>query len=330
MHSTMKKDMKKYLIFMGIFIALVIPHVSAAQTAMGSCPGGTDAECPANQVCNPDTQQCIADTNDGLEGIGGACSNDDDCRGASVECSPTTQKCVYDTTSDSAPASVQNSTAPATAATPTTGASAGNNFVPLTSLPGLSSVASLPATSGLPAFFNQLYKICIGVCAAIAFFQIIKAGVLYMSAGDNSGQVTKARGLITTSILGLVIVLSPYIVFSIINPGILSLNVNFAAIAPATPAAAPAVSAAPAITPANDPSYGDGTCNFECAANNICKNGGCVLESSTVSFTPAANQTTTSGTPVCSPLCSGSQICTSTNTGNTCVNTSPLGSLLGN
>jgi hypothetical protein len=241
MNGTMETNMKKYLIMAIIGVALILPRVSAAQTAMGRCPGGTDPECPASQVCDPDTKQCIPDTNDGLEGIGGSCSTDDDCRGASAECSPTTQKCVYDTTSDSAPASVQNST---TAVPPTTGASSGNNFVPLTSLPGLSTVAGLSATSGLPAFFNQLYKICIGVCAAIAFFQIIRAGILYMSAGDNSGQVTKARGLITTSILGLVIVLSPYIVFSIINPSILSLNVNFASIAPS------AVGGSSSITPA--------------------------------------------------------------------------------
>jgi hypothetical protein len=160
--------------------------------------------------------------------------------------------CEVDPNLDATPAAPTPATTPAASTQSTTaganGGSTANNFIPLTSIPGVNAIANLPATAGLPAFFNQLYKICIGVCGALALFQIIRAGILYMSAGDNTEKVSQARQLISTSILGLVIVLSPVIVFSIINPSVLSLSVNFKSIAPT-----PTTGTAGAVTPASNP-----------------------------------------------------------------------------
>jgi len=96
-------------------------------------------------------------------------------------------------------------------------------FVPLTNLPVFDNLVSSPS---LPAFLSGLYKICIGAAAVIAVLQIMRAGFLFMT---NKGSVSgneAAKSLIQNSILGLILVLSPVIVFGIIDPNILKLDLD--------------------------------------------------------------------------------------------------------
>lgn len=100
---------------------------------------------------------------------------------------------------------------------------AGTDFVPLLpSLPGLTETRD--ATSLAP-FLSQVYKICIGLAAVLAVLQLMRAGVMYMG-GDSITEKKDARALIGTSLAGLLLVLSPVIVFSIINPKILNLDIS--------------------------------------------------------------------------------------------------------
>lgn len=97
-----------------------------------------------------------------------------------------------------------------------------SDFVPLTSLPGLQETAQ---SGNLSAFLNNLYKLCIGVAASLAVLQLIRAGVMYLG-GDSITDKKQARELMVMSLFGLVLVLSPVVVFNIINPDILSLRVD--------------------------------------------------------------------------------------------------------
>ncbi len=109
----------------------------------------------------------------------------------------------------------------------------GANFVPLAPIPGLtdSGTASQVLSSGsFAAFFNNLYKFLVGLAAALAVIEIVIGGLEWSTAGDNTSKVSKGRERITQAVLGLVLVLSPVLVFSIINPTILNLNVNFQAL----------------------------------------------------------------------------------------------------
>ncbi|MDB5195147.1 MAG: hypothetical protein JWO84_331 [Parcubacteria group bacterium] len=98
----------------------------------------------------------------------------------------------------------------------------GTDFIPLTSLPGLDKVSS---ANSLAPFLSEIYKICIGLAAVLAVLQIMRAGVMYMG-GDSITEKKDARALIGTSLAGLLLVLSPVIVFSIINPNILKLDIS--------------------------------------------------------------------------------------------------------
>jgi putative hemolysin len=103
-------------------------------------------------------------------------------------------------------------------------------FVPLTSLPGLSEIGN--TSPSLPTFLNSVYKICIGLAATIAILQIMRAGFLFMTNKGSVSHNEQAKGLITGSIFGLILVLSPAIVFGIINPQILNISLDFSALQP--------------------------------------------------------------------------------------------------
>lgn len=108
-------------------------------------------------------------------------------------------------------------------ALPVLAAAQSTPFQPLTNLPGLTQTVS---AESLPAFFNNLYKLCIGAAAVIAILQIMRAGTKFFFNKGSVAQNEEGKHLIQNSILGLLLVLSPYIVFGIINPDILDLKLN--------------------------------------------------------------------------------------------------------
>lgn len=99
-------------------------------------------------------------------------------------------------------------------------------FVPLTSVPAFQNLADAQNLSG---FLNGLYKICIGLAAVLAILQLVRAGIMYMG-GDSITDKREARNLIMLALFGLLLVLSPVIVFGIINPDILSLRIDVSSI----------------------------------------------------------------------------------------------------
>jgi hypothetical protein len=95
-------------------------------------------------------------------------------------------------------------------------------FIPLTSIPGIESAGN---ANSLPDFLNNLYRLMIGAAAVLAVLQIVRAGIMYMG-GDSITERKEAKNLIALAIGGLVLILSPVIVFSVINPDILSLKIG--------------------------------------------------------------------------------------------------------
>lgn len=99
---------------------------------------------------------------------------------------------------------------------------AADSFVPLTSIPGIDQVSDADSLAG---FLNTLYKLAIGVASVLAVFQIIRGGIMYMLEGSVL-EKREAKHHIFTAVIGLVLVLSPALVFGIINPKILDLNIG--------------------------------------------------------------------------------------------------------
>jgi len=100
-------------------------------------------------------------------------------------------------------------------------------FQPLTGLPVFENIT---AGGDLAGFFNQLYVLSVGAAAVIAVAQIMIAGFRWATSGGSHSAIEQSRDLIKNSIFGLLLVLSPTIVFGIINPDILSLNLDTSAL----------------------------------------------------------------------------------------------------
>ncbi|MDE1919245.1 MAG: hypothetical protein KGH56_00945 [Patescibacteria group bacterium] len=123
----------------------------------------------------------------------------------------------------------------ATIAVPLSPAQSG--FVPLAPIPGLTSITdqnSAANSANLAVFFNNLYKFLIGIAAVLAVIEIIWGG-LEISTQDSISKQKDGKKRIQDAIFGLVLVLSPVLVFSIINPSILNLSLNLPALNLATP-----------------------------------------------------------------------------------------------
>src|SRR3989338_2034110 len=97
-------------------------------------------------------------------------------------------------------------------------------FVPLAEIPGLTSGVTAD-TAGLAKFFNNLYRFTIGVAGVLAVIMIIWGG-LEISTQDSVSKKSDGKQRIYNAIFGLVLVLSPVLIFSIINPKILNLSLN--------------------------------------------------------------------------------------------------------
>lgn len=103
-------------------------------------------------------------------------------------------------------------------------------FVPLAPIPDLTQGATTDP-SGLANFLNNLYKYAIGLAAALAVIQIVWAGLdIAIWHKDAVSTITNNKEKIYNALFGLVLVLSPVLVFSIINPSILNLSLNLPAL----------------------------------------------------------------------------------------------------
>lgn len=94
------------------------------------------------------------------------------------------------------------------------------------SLTNIENVTFAGNAAELPDFLNSVYMICIGLAAVIGVLQIMRAGVTWMTAGGSHEKIGDAKNLIRDTIIGLILVLAPTIVFSIINPDILNLQIR--------------------------------------------------------------------------------------------------------
>lgn len=98
-------------------------------------------------------------------------------------------------------------------------------FVPLAPIPSLTQ-GVVANQQGLATFFEYLYKYLIGAAAVLAIIEIMWGGFQISTTTDSVSQHSAGVERIKQAIIGLVLVLSPVLVFSIINPSILNLSVN--------------------------------------------------------------------------------------------------------
>ncbi len=78
-------------------------------------------------------------------------------------------------------------------------------------------------TKNIGDYFNMIFKLAIGLCAALAVIMIIISAVQYMGDESIFGK-TEAKGKIINAILGLFIALGAYALLNTINPDLTGAN----------------------------------------------------------------------------------------------------------
>lgn len=119
-------------------------------------------------------------------------------------------------------------------------------LAPITGLTDDTTANSIINAGSLASFFNNLYKYLIGLAATLAVIEIIWGGI-EISTKDSVSKQSDGKERITQAIFGLVLVLSPVLVFSIINPSILNLSLNLPPIDLTTPPVPPQPALPPCI-----------------------------------------------------------------------------------
>lgn len=113
-------------------------------------------------------------------------------------------------------------------AAPSPAASVNTNtsFVPLAPIPGLTTGA-VATSAGTANFLKNLYVYLIGLAAVLAVVEIIWGG-LEIATKDSVSKKSDGKKRIWQALMGLALVLSPALVFGIINPAILNMSVAMA------------------------------------------------------------------------------------------------------
>ncbi len=89
------------------------------------------------------------------------------------------------------------------------------------------------SNTSLAQYVNNLFVLVISLAAMLAVLRIIVGGFEYMTQTMNPKATSKARETIQNAAIGLILLLSTYLIFSTINPGIVDLNaLRFTDLAP--------------------------------------------------------------------------------------------------
>lgn len=100
----------------------------------------------------------------------------------------------------------------------------GNGFVPLAEVPAGGRLGNLYQSADLGQFINRLFTAALSLGAILAVLRLAFAGYLYMTK-DSFQQKSNAKEVIGNAVLGLLLLLSIWLILRQINPQLLDLNI---------------------------------------------------------------------------------------------------------
>lgn len=108
---------------------------------------------------------------------------------------------------------------------------AAGGFVPLTKDADFQKIFGQSGTSGagvndLRTFINAAFKILLSVGAILAVLRIAYAGYQYMSS-DAWGEKSHAKEILGDTVIGILLLLSVWLILYQINPQILDLKIKY-------------------------------------------------------------------------------------------------------
>lgn len=74
----------------------------------------------------------------------------------------------------------------------------------------------------LATLIPWIYNGLIGLSGLAAFVMLVRAGVLWMTSSVNPAGIGEAKSMMQSAVLGLLLVLTSYIILQVINPELLT------------------------------------------------------------------------------------------------------------
>jgi len=74
----------------------------------------------------------------------------------------------------------------------------------------------IPGTGNLPELIGNIIKFFLSFLGILAVILILYAGFLWMTAGGDTGKVDKAKAYIKNAVIGIIIIMSAYILTTFI------------------------------------------------------------------------------------------------------------------
>lgn len=87
-------------------------------------------------------------------------------------------------------------------------------------------IGAAAKTQNLGLFISGIYKVGVGAVAILAVIVIMWGGILWITAGGNTGMIDNAKNWISGAVLGLVLALTSYVILNTINPQLLSQQIE--------------------------------------------------------------------------------------------------------
>ena len=109
-------------------------------------------------------------------------------------------------------------------------ANAAFNYPMLGSFPGFFDAGQVMNTStsnDFPALILAIYKFAIWTVGIAGLFMLVIGGFMYMASAGNTSTASNARGIINDAIIGIVAVLSAYLIIYVINPDLTVMKIGF-------------------------------------------------------------------------------------------------------
>ena len=100
----------------------------------------------------------------------------------------------------------------------------------------LPSFDSISQSQNLGAFIGSLYNLAIALIGLIIFFNFVYAGYLYLTSFGNASKAETANKRMTNAVVGVLLLISAYLIINVINPDLLKNGFSIPSIPPPAPA----------------------------------------------------------------------------------------------
>jgi hypothetical protein len=92
--------------------------------------------------------------------------------------------------------------------------------------PGVSKAQNICAGLALGQCVSKVYLIALGAAGILAVLMSIIGGFMVMTARGNAQQAANGKSYLTSSIIGLILLLGAYVILNTINPDLVDFSWN--------------------------------------------------------------------------------------------------------